>query len=770
VIRTLTLVVLWLLLQMAAAAEPSSLRVGILSFEDPDDLPRQLRQQAAALRQSLGLTATFAIGTYAEVFHWLDHDLVDLAVVNSGQFSQLASDKWEYIGSAQPTSHSPGYLSVCLTRKDSGLSSLADLKAAGPRLQVLAVDPLSLSGYINPRLAFQRAGLNLKAEQIRFTHSHSNSIRCLQEAQGPTIATLWASTWQRQKSPDLKEIPLAELEGLHSLPVALVAQKGGPVTSKLKSLVASGGYPGFVYDPTYADKVATLPAEWLRESSRGRSLDRVDLGDVAMTLLHYNRSHTRSARLALVLAGWGAKCSYQAGAVRALEERLEVARQRWNDPDLDIKLVVGTSGGAINALAVAMGLSKTSAGYKDLAQAWCDLDQGEIVCPPMMVRVNMWCWFASLAGLLILGLNWRFRLGKARSMALTALLGLFLAVLARLPVRWLLGTESNLQHVWAWFCRGIEGGGLVLVLASLAGALQLWQDRQRKQVVHRTGPLVRLMLVLAILLPLVQVWIVFFHEEFLSENIGIEKALTRNFGRLIDRESGRRGGVPLLVGDRAAIKALSQEVFDRKLLQRDLVLTASPLTDPELSLPGEFYFYASPLGSPVPAYGPRGVALASRPELLFDALLGSAAIYPLFPSRAIQDLPQAGQSVDLVDGSFSHRSPLEPAVLWGATHVLVVEASTQEIASRGNLLDNFGASLCYLYDQAQQVDTRLKGQTVLYTLYPSAPHIGLLDFSPHLIRQSIDKGYREAQGSPTTAAQRGGALLKELGPPVFWTP
>ena len=102
--------------------------------------------------------------------------------------------------------------------------------------------------------------------------------------------------------------------------------------------------------------------------------------------------------------------------------------------------------------------------------------------------------------------------------------------------------------------------------------------------------------------------------------------------------------------------------------------------------------------------------------------------------------------------------------------MLIIEASTLEPTVRGNLLNNFGASLTYLYDEAQLVDVRLRGHTVLYTLYPSAPHIGLLDFSPHLIRGSVEKGYREASGAPTSAYQKGGALHKELGPPIFWTP
>jgi hypothetical protein len=766
----LTLLTLLCLLGIPAAADPATLRVGILSFEDPDDLPRQLSQQAEALERALHLRATFAVGTYGELLHWLQHDLVDVAVVNGGLFSRLPRDKWQYLGSAQTSRHDPAYLSVCLARKDSQLSNANDLKAAGSHLQLLAVDPLSLSGYIHPLAALKAVGVPLQPEQIRFTHSHNNALRCLADSTGPSIATVWASTWQRHPNPSLRVVDVPGLDQYHSLPVALVARTDAATTGSLLKLVQQQKFPGFRFDPGYGEEARAVESGAALGHPSGQALDRVGLEDISATLHHYNRTHSKPARLALVLAGGGAKCSYQAGAVRALEEHLERARQRWQDEHLDIRLVVGTSGGAINALAVAMGLAKSSQGYDDLCRAWGDLDQSEIVCPPKAVRLNMWCWFASLAGLCILALNGKFRLGKTRSLRLTAVVGLALTLVSRMPLRWLLGTDSNLQHVWAWLSWGIEGAGLVLIGAAVVGSWQNRRDRKRLQEVRRTAALIRLMLILAIVLPLVQVWIVFCYEEFVSENIGIEKALTRNFGKLIERESGRRGVVPSSAGDKLAIRALSQRVFERNLLQRDLVLTSSPLTDPNLSLPGEFYFYASPLGSPDPPFGARGIALARRPELLFDALLGSAAIYPLFPSRRIEDLPQPGQHVDLVDGSFAHRSPLEAAVLWGATHVVVVEASTLETTARGNLLNNFGASLCYLYDEAQLVDVRLKGHTVLYTLYPSPPHIGLLDFSPHLIRGSIEKGYREASGAPTSAYQRGGALLKELGPPSFWTP
>lgn len=690
---------------MTALATAQDVRVGLLSFEDKP--------------ARLGVKARFATGTYGELLHWIENDMVDAAVVTPGVYARVDGSKWEYLGSFPDTDGR----SVWLKRK--GTDPLQDPE----KVQILAVDPLSVSGFLNPVAAL---GFKPRPDQLRFTYSHSASLKELAKAEGPVIACVWDKAWQRHPDPNLEVVPVPGLEKFTAPSVALIGRKGGP---KLN-------VPGLVFEPRYDALIRGLPEQELEP------LDRVGLDDLVATLQNYNATHDQPARFGVVLAGGGAKCSYQAGAMRALEEKLAAAK-------LDVDVVVGTSGGAINAISVAMGLTRSEAGYADVKTAWSALDQREIICPPFAVRLNMWCWFASIAGLVILALSYRLRWRARTSLTVVALTGGVMAWVCHLPLPFF-RQHSTIQHAWAWLSWGIEGAGWFLIGAAFLGLFL----RGRKLML----PLARLLIAGVTLLPLLQTWTICFGEEVVSENKGLEAILTRSFGRLINQECSRRQLPPVPA---TSMKDLSRGVFERKLLLRDLVLTASPLTDPNLKLPGEFYFYASPKGHSAPRFGPRGVALAERPDLLFDALLGSAAIYPLFPSRHIDDLPAKGESVELVDGSFAHRSPLEAAVAWGATHVLLIEASTQEVAPRGKLLDNFGAALSYLYDEAQLVDVRLKGQTVLFTLYPSVPHIGLLDFSAGFIESAIDKGYREANGVPTAADARGGSLQKVLGPPVF---
>ena len=204
------------------------------------------------------------------------------------------------------------------------------------------------------------------------------------------------------------------------------------------------------------------------------------------------------------------------------------------------------------------------------------------------------------------------------------------------------------------------------------------------------------------------------------------------------------------------------------LLTRDLVLTGSVLVERGIDLPPDLYFWASAGRTTAqPAFGARGVALANRPDLLLDSLIGSGAIYPVFPARVLRDFPRTGQTTEIVDGSFAHRSPVEAAVLWGATHIILIQADPDELMPRGSFGANIAAALTHLYDQAQLTDVRTREQAMLFNLAPRPPHIGLLDFASNLIDASLAKGYREVRGDHDRGAPQPPPFRKEVGVPHF---
>jgi hypothetical protein len=145
----------------------------------------------------------------------------------------------------------------------------------------------------------------------------------------------------------------------------------------------------------------------------------------------------------------------------------------------------------------------------------------------------------------------------------------------------------------------------------------------------------------------------------------------------------------------------------------------------------------------------------------------------VFPSRRLEDFPRPGEFAELVDGAFAHYSPIEAAVLWGATHIVVIEASPRERVERENFLQNALAAFGHLYDQSQALDTRSRGKIAIFTLAPEPPHLCLLDFSDNLIRAAAEKGYRDAAGrsSAGSGGIAGGVgpsrFRKELGEPLF---
>jgi predicted acylesterase/phospholipase RssA len=136
------------------------------------------------------------------------------------------------------------------------------------------------------------------------------------------------------------------------------------------------------------------------------------------------------------------------------------------------------------------------------------------------------------------------------------------------------------------------------------------------------------------------------------------------------------------------------------------------------------------------------------------------------------DFPRQGDSVELVDGGFAHNSPVEAAVLWGATHIILIEASpgAAEREGRRNFLQNSIDAFSHLYYQAQLADVRSKEKVVIFTLHPQPPHICVLDFAGNLIDRAIDAGYREARGEMRElhATYDQPNWQKSVGEPVFF--
>lgn len=822
-ISTMTVLALAALLQTSPAAAPQSaapleIRVGIVAFEDfrgEFDRTEKLLTDLAAAHEA-PLKFKLAAGTYGDVAHWLKQGFVDIAIVTPGMLvetlggeadtdasrparylatygKKTATSTWTHDDRKQP-GYYMHYHSVCAVATNSALKTADDLKAAvaAGRVRFLCVHPSSVSSRIAPAFALKQMGLDLRDDHIEYTHSHSASLRLLADSvrEGlEPVAFVWddAERSLGDQANRVRAISLPELDQLEIPSDAVMARTGfeqAPLIQKLLlAHVDAEGRHDFLRPDDWTTQYEAL-RRWksVAGATDAAESQRLSLDDIGRLLLHHARSQPAPPRLALVLSSGGAKCSYQVGAVAALEEKLAELRKENPGEQLDISLVVGTSGGAINSLPIALGISTTPEGRDDFLDVWARLDQRKIVRPSLIVRANVSLWFALIQSAVVL---WIVRRTVPRPEMRGWVFGSLFAVMAAIEIvigsldiaPWsLLGENHLLHHGWLWLTFGIRGSAGCVLVGGLLVLTRQWVLSKRGKYLAVWNRWPSWILAVGLIgLPVVQLITILFYQQTLSGGEGLEHSVAELFPVLIDRHLVRTGKKPLEAdegkSDRLRMKSVSRQLISRRLLTRDLVFAGTCLEQSTPGLPTDLYFYAAAGGAPAaPPFGARGISLAQHEGLVLDVMLGSGSIFPVFPARRIEDFPRPGEYAELVDGAFAHYSPIEAAVLWGATHIVLIEASPRELPERENFLQNGLAAFGHLYDQSQSLDTRSRGKVVIFTLAPESPHLCLLDFSDNLIRKAADKGYRDASGGASLATGTGkqrSRFQKELGEPQF---
>lgn len=804
--------VLWGVLGLAypGDGEPVTVRVGIVAYED---FHREYDQFESIFgdmaRRDPLLRFKLAVGSYGEVLHWLDGQQIDVGVLTPGVYGHLLNAAGEagrpcpcdYLATVQlpaaisswampdrrNSEFSNSYRSVCLAGGESSIASADDLRreASDGNVELLFVHPLSVSGCAAPLEALRRADIASEAIPIRYTYSHSQSIRLLSDpsAVRERVAFVWDDAARRDGDLEsgVRRVSFPELDGISIPHDVVVARKGFEHSERVRELLLTAGATRYRFSRL---------ERWGRRYERvGRWLDRggkllrtedgqrISLDEICGMLLQYARSRPTAPRLALVLSGGGAKCAYQVGAVSAIEQRLH--RLRRNNPKypIDIELVVGTSGGAINSLPAAMGISGTKAGWNAWADTWTGLNQCEIIRPPLLVRVNMGLWFALLQTAFVIGVVRRWvadadRRGWFFAVIYTVLAGLEVLAGYVAPPPWrLLGTNHILHHIWLWFSFGVKASAWSLLAIGVCALILQTIRSRRGDHIRLPRRLTRAMLATGLLgLPLLQLVTITAFEETLSGGEGMEETVASQFPVLINRYLTSEGKSPLETSADdpmpRRLHGLSRRVIERDLLERDLVITGSCLGRTTRELPSDLYFYASANGDMADnPYAEHGVSLRSHSELLLDVILGSSSIYPVFPARDIAGIPGPGEAVELVDGGFAHNSPVEAAVLWGATHVILIDVIGEAPLRRGNLLQNVASSVRHLHRQAQLLDVRFRDKVTVFTLTPEPSRLCIIDFASNLVAGSIERGYWEASGRGAGTVP---PFRREFGTPAFW--
>jgi predicted acylesterase/phospholipase RssA/ABC-type phosphate/phosphonate transport system substrate-binding protein len=354
------------------------------------------------------------------------------------------------------------YRSVCLTlASDNELRTIDDIKRLQDKIKFIFVRPFSLSGYIVPRYVLREHGINPTKDQMEFSYEHQNSVKkLLKEArrkdrdpnQHFVAFVLDEMRYKREDSDPEKvfqEIKINELEreafriprervfvNYHLRKDTLPDGEGARNKfEKFKTLMqklfpkdlrtvvvdpsVTGSLPVRIslrprtedWEKSYETNTRAIAGIALpRQLPYKSTVDKL-LADFAGYVDRPKSEQVKTPRLALVLSGGGAKCSYQAGAIIEIEAKLaELNENRAkNDKEpVDIDLVVGTSGGAINALLVAAGVTKSDDALllrnqraEELASLWASFKQQEFFRPSGRFNLIFGLCFGLLQAIII---------------------------------------------------------------------------------------------------------------------------------------------------------------------------------------------------------------------------------------------------------------------------------------------------------------------------------------------------------------------------------
>ena len=128
-----------------------SVRVGIVAYEDfESELAHYERFFGGLTAKDSEVSFQLAVGSYGEVLHWVDRQLVDLAILTPGVFASVISEDpafatCQYLASVElPPAASPlapeirrvagfhdSYRSVCVVANDSPIQSVEQLRRTG---------------------------------------------------------------------------------------------------------------------------------------------------------------------------------------------------------------------------------------------------------------------------------------------------------------------------------------------------------------------------------------------------------------------------------------------------------------------------------------------------------------------------------------------------------------------------------------------------------------------------------------------------------------
>ncbi|HEU4872612.1 MAG TPA: patatin-like phospholipase family protein [Pyrinomonadaceae bacterium] len=828
---------------------PLVIRVGAIYYDNSAEQYQRIRailsafESAKQTKTKRPIAFKLVVGTYDEVYHWYKSDQIDLAVMNPGPLALLLRDYGHeqlskgFVGTRglvpnETSIASEGgqvandtYNSVMLVNRrairplepsladkltllDHEAKRIVDLvldKTRQGQTYFLFVHPFSTSGYIFPRKFLkEKTGVDLKSTDYELTDSHTVSLNEIRRASNPNgrLKVAFVSDYL-QATKDDKDL-LAIRSGDFSTKIVqdallftpdFVQRESADLESVKELLRSSVGATTFNLssDVTEWWKPYEEIARWIETFNGNKPLlsNNITLDQIIKRINNYNIHHPeKPARVALVLSGGGAKCAYQLGAVEVIEDRLKQAQEENRAPRPSIDLVVGTSGGAINALTIAAEVTKEGAGRRDLRSTWERFSQSEILKPSNFVRRLFGVTIGLIFSLVVINVFlywrlWRYASGtrslfgklvwteKAGILLLVVSLLLYLIGLKQLTLTDTLPAETLLdKHVlihiaeysrqalrWAALCIFVFGFILTLnrTLSSLLPPYG-WLSRNLRV------PAIVTAVLLLFLLPIATIVTTFTYQDTLFLSSGIEEKMAVEMPKLLHCDASSGSSSQRLAN-------ISTQIIRDGLIKRDLVITGSVLSSGSASRQSDaareaehetdlYFLYKAGNGSV-----PDGLRKDNRfvslkdPEnesILLDVVVGSGSIFPAFEAKKLTHVKRmldksALTDVSIIDGGFVHNSPIEAAIKLEATHIIMIEASPEYAqSSEVSLLSNSVVAFNHLFTQAQLLDARSRRQAEIFTLRPHQdPFLCTMDFGKNYILKAMEWGASDASDTAT---------------------
>ena len=167
----------WVEAKGAAADDPQSATIGFIPSEDPEILKKNGVEIAKKLQEKLGVPVNIYVSkNYSGLIDAMKEKKIDFAFLTAATFVFAEKEAGAKV-LLKKVWAGPYYWSTIVTRKASKIKNLRDLKGK----RVGFVDEKSASGYLYPRAAFIKKGLNPDKDfsEVKFFGNHEATIKAL---------------------------------------------------------------------------------------------------------------------------------------------------------------------------------------------------------------------------------------------------------------------------------------------------------------------------------------------------------------------------------------------------------------------------------------------------------------------------------------------------------------------------------------------------------------------------------------------------------------